>query len=354
MVTTTPNTAGGGGATGGGGSYGGGGGYNIPDFASLIENDPSYLQLKADLAAQGISDAAARKTAINRAITQFGYLPDFNSLDQTFLGGNLQGDIDPATAGLVDRNNEAGFSTKARLAQAHEDAVRNITNALASRGLLRSGEAGYQFGRENQAYGQANYDATQKLLDYLGGVQAAFAQSERARQGELRGGARDAAAFQLQLANLLGYGGAYGGSSGGSGANINWTSGSREALAAAGYSDEQIAGIINQYASQHGWGPYWENGVGTNYGVQQNGQMFNADGSLYSGSGTPYIYVKVHTPTGNSTELIPLTPPSGGGQQAPPPPAPPPPPPTQTPIGVTAPIVQQPYRSPGGTARTPV
>lgn len=91
------------------------------------------------------------------------------------------------------------MSTQFRLDQAHGDAIRNIKNALASRGLIRSGEAGFQLGRENQAYGQANYDASQKWLDYIAGVQSAFASGEQQRATTLAQSASQAATRQAGL-----------------------------------------------------------------------------------------------------------------------------------------------------------
>jgi hypothetical protein len=249
-VTSVPGTTGG----GGGGTSGGGGGYGgIPDYLGMIEGDPMYIQLLADLKAQGVGDAAARKLARNRALVQFGYMPDFNSLDQQLLGGDLQSDIDPTTPGLIERGNEAGTTTKARLELAHKDAVRNITNALASRGLLRSGETGFQLGREKQQYDVANYDASQKLVDYLAGVQAAFMQSERIRQGEKRAGASDAYQRSLQLAGL-GFGGA-GGGGGGAGYYSDSIGGKATGNGTGNFFN---ASSPNQLDTSGGWGVQWE------------------------------------------------------------------------------------------------
>lgn len=161
-----------------------------PDYASLIANDPTYLQLQKDLAAQGVSDAASRNASINRALVGFGEVPDLNAASQQLGITGLSGYVDPATAGLAAKNQ---YSTEANLARAHTDAIRSLRQNLAARHALQSGELGFQLQHENTAYGQAQNDATQKLLDYLGGVQSAFVQAERARQMQLMQAAADTA-----------------------------------------------------------------------------------------------------------------------------------------------------------------
>lgn len=119
-----------------------------------------------------------------RAIGQFGLVPDFNNVDTSLLGPDFQQDVTPETLGLAQQNTAAGLSTAARITQAHQDAIRQIKNALAARGALRSGEAGFQLGREQQNFTQGTYDANQKLLDYLAGVAQAYAEAERQRQNQ--------------------------------------------------------------------------------------------------------------------------------------------------------------------------
>lgn len=152
----------------------------IPDYKSLIANDANLLQTQKDLAAQGLTDLTGRNNAFNRAIVGFGAVPDFNQAQKT-LGLNLGDVLGPDTAQLAQGNE---FSTQANLGHAHIQAVQNIRKALASRGLLRSGETGYQLGEENRQYGQAQYDSTQKLLDYLAGAQQAYAEAEKQRTAQ--------------------------------------------------------------------------------------------------------------------------------------------------------------------------
>jgi hypothetical protein len=59
---------------------------------------------------------------------------------------------------------------------------------LAARGMLRSGELGYQLGEENLRYTQSQYDARQQLTDYLVGISSALANAQRARAREQAAG----------------------------------------------------------------------------------------------------------------------------------------------------------------------
>ena len=59
------------------GPGGGGGGMAPIDYRAMIEADPFYNQAKADMSAQGISDAASRAAAIKRTLIDWGVLPDF-------------------------------------------------------------------------------------------------------------------------------------------------------------------------------------------------------------------------------------------------------------------------------------
>jgi hypothetical protein len=171
------------------------GGITLPglDYKPLIESDPFFLQATGDLTKQGIQSAAQRALARQKALIQFGSIPDFSKagMDLGLVGGDIQADITPETVTAAAANNEAGLSTTARIGKAHSDAVRQIQNALTARGLARSGETGYQLDQENQNYAIGTNDATGKLLDYLAGVQAAFTQGEADRAN-----AKNAAAAQ--------------------------------------------------------------------------------------------------------------------------------------------------------------
>lgn len=162
-----------------------------PDYAGLINNDPLYAQLKKDLAAQGVSDATARAAAIQRALIQFGQVPSFDGLS----GLNqdwLNQDVNDTTRELAAKNTSAGLSIAARQKQAFDKQVRDIRNSLAARGALRSGETGHMLQEAQTGFDRTQYDTMQELLDFISGLQAGFAKSEKDRQGQLRGGATEA------------------------------------------------------------------------------------------------------------------------------------------------------------------
>ncbi|HEY5990915.1 MAG TPA: hypothetical protein VIV12_31645 [Streptosporangiaceae bacterium] len=148
------------------------------DYASLIQSMLAPLQQEAK--GMTAADKAALLAQQRRAIIQFGEAIPGSNVGKEALGSALQ-------------NTRAGLSITARVNQAHLDAIRQLTNTLAARGLLRSGETGYQTGREQQAYGTAQYDARQKVLDYLSGIQSAYDQAQQQRQWALAQAAMSAA-----------------------------------------------------------------------------------------------------------------------------------------------------------------
>lgn len=163
-----------------------------PDYASLIQNDPLFLQMQKDLKAQGVSDAASRAAMTQRALIGFGQVPQFDGLS----GLNpewLNQDVSEQTRQLAQQNTDAGLSMAARQQKAFQDQLKAIRNALAARGALRSGEAGYAFQEAQIGFDQAKYDTTQQLIDFIAGLQAGFTQAEQGRQGQLGQGAQDAA-----------------------------------------------------------------------------------------------------------------------------------------------------------------
>ncbi len=162
------------------------GAQNSSDWSPYF--DPNYAQAAADLGAQGAADAATLKAQRQRALIQFGEVPNFADA-AGLLGANFSADIGGNTADLAKKNTTAGLSTVARINQHNTDLINGIRNNLAARGGLRSGETGYKLGRENTDYTRAQYDARQKLVDYLAGANAAYVAAQRARE--------------LQLAQLL-------------------------------------------------------------------------------------------------------------------------------------------------------
>jgi hypothetical protein len=164
-----------------------------PDYASIFANDPILKQLQANLAAQGISDAASRASARQQALIQFGEVPNFaQSATDLGLGDSFNTDINPSIAALANQNTAAGTSTYANLNHAYQTQVRQIKQALAAKGLLSSGETGYELGNAQHTYNQGLYDDTNKLLSYLTGVQQSYNTAQQNAQSQLYQGSNDA------------------------------------------------------------------------------------------------------------------------------------------------------------------
>lgn len=174
-----------------------GGTWQMPDYAGLLEQ--FMAPLNAQYQAQDVSNLASRNAGFKRAAIQFGELPDVGQIASAL--GLSQADLANVfgsdTAPLAEGNTKAGTSTVARLNETHQDAVRQITNALASRGLLHSGETGFQQGREDLNYTRGQYDARNKLLDYLSGLQSGYA-SAKQQAAMAAAQARMNAAMQIQ------------------------------------------------------------------------------------------------------------------------------------------------------------
>ena len=178
----------------------GSGGLGVPDWKSLIGSDPGLLAAQADLAASGVSNAADRNAAFQRNIIDYGQLPDLTKAAAA-LGlspGDLQGILGPQTGQLAQENTQAGTSILARLNADNTKTIQGIKNALAARGLYRSGETGYQLGQQNQNYTNSQFDANKSLLDVLSGAQGQYVSAEQARQQALAQAASDAADRALQ------------------------------------------------------------------------------------------------------------------------------------------------------------
>ena len=152
------------------------------------------MALKQTLSAQGIQDQATRNAAINQALIQYGGMPDFAKVSAQ-LGipvDQLQGMIDPATAGLAAENTKAGLSTTARLQQQEDQAMLALRNNLAARGALSSGDDAYRTNLQNLAFTQAQSDALGQLLGALGGYQQSYVTAQQGEQGQLTSGLQTA------------------------------------------------------------------------------------------------------------------------------------------------------------------
>lgn len=174
------------------------------DYASMIASDPLLMQEKADLSAEGIQSATERQAATQRALINFGDIPDFSSA----IGGlgldpnspmyrMLFGDVNEMTRKAAQDMTNSHLSTNWNLQHAHESNLNDLIDKLAARGSFRSGAAISGVGQENQNYTGAQFNARRDLLDYLTGVQSAFTQSEQARQAKLAGYMSDATNRQI-------------------------------------------------------------------------------------------------------------------------------------------------------------
>ncbi len=161
---------------------------------ALINADPIYAQTLVNTQAASSAERAQRNQSLQRAMEEFGQIPDLTgSAQQLGLNTSDLSQINtPEAQALALAGTRAGTSTLAQLNQSQKDAIQGITNALASRGMLRSGDTGYSMGKQNLASTQAQYNARKALLDYLGGVQSGFAAAERQRQSDLSGALSDA------------------------------------------------------------------------------------------------------------------------------------------------------------------
>lgn len=169
------------------------------DFLTSAANDPWVQQTKNLFEAQRKAEAAQLQAQAQRAFIDFGGSPDFTSLGLTTQTQPWLAYLDPKTQGLAAANTQAGTSVMARLQKQLADANRTTVNQMAARGILRSGETGYQLGENALQNKQATYDAGRQLLDFLSGAQAAVAQHEQERQFQLLQAQQDAAVRQQEL-----------------------------------------------------------------------------------------------------------------------------------------------------------
>lgn len=90
--------------------------------------------------------------------------------------------VDPQAGVFAQQNYLSGNAALAKINKQHDLNARAIVNRLAGRGLLRSGDLGYQTGEENQAYASNQYEGRQRILDYLSQI----AQEAQDRKNALR------------------------------------------------------------------------------------------------------------------------------------------------------------------------
>ena len=192
-----PNTTPPGGAPG---ALGGVGAYT-PDWSSLISGDAGLKDASAALAAGGAQNQAQLNAELANAYESFGKNIDLSQL-ATQLGmtqADLQNALGPDVQKLAQENTNAGLSTVSRLDKANQDATRNIIANLNKRGILHSGEAGYELDQQNLGYRQAQSDAYQKFLGYLQQYQQGYLAAQQKNASDLAGAYNSAADRQYNL-----------------------------------------------------------------------------------------------------------------------------------------------------------
>src|SRR3990172_8870954 len=145
--------------------------------------DPWYIQQSGLLNAQWVAQQAQAQQKMQEALIGYGDT------------GAIQGEnpwVTDLVRQLAKQNTEAGMSTLARIQHAADLARRNQINDLAARGMLQSGETGYQLGELGLQRQQTEYDSRKQLLEYLSGVQAALTQAGFQTQAGLGQAAFDA------------------------------------------------------------------------------------------------------------------------------------------------------------------
>jgi hypothetical protein len=114
---------------------------------------------------------------------------------------DLQGALSPDVQKLAQENTDAGLSTTARIDDANKKATQAIIANLNKKGILHSGQAGYELDQQNTGYRQAQSDAYDKFLGYLQQYQQGYlsAQNQRAQAlGTAYNSAADRAVTQNQ------------------------------------------------------------------------------------------------------------------------------------------------------------
>lgn len=170
-------------------------------YQAMIQNDPIYQQAGKDLSAQGVGDASSLAAAIKRMYIQSGINFDPGSMaDSLGLTGaardTVAGSVDAQTRGLAQTNTNEGLSTFSRLAAQNTNNVRDLKAALASRGMLESGELPYNLASEELRYKQAQTDFRQQVLDAINGAVGGYVTNSRQRTSALQQALQDAATRQ--------------------------------------------------------------------------------------------------------------------------------------------------------------
>ncbi len=132
-------------------------GVGVGNPYGVYGQDPGVVAAQQQRDAQKANANALLRQNRSQALINFG--------DPSLVKG-LGFGVDPNTAAAAGANQ---YSIVHQLHQSDADATRAYLNSLAARGILNSGETGYQAGEESKRYGQALNNAIQQLLSQLGG-----------------------------------------------------------------------------------------------------------------------------------------------------------------------------------------
>jgi hypothetical protein len=148
----------------------------------MIGTSPDLSGLEAEFAAASRENAASRDAALRRYVISYGQLPDFSALGiSESAKGFLSKALNQQTRDLAAKAEAEGLSIHARQAKDNMVATRRIPATLAGRGLLRSGQTGYDLGEQGQNYKITQYDTLNELLGNVEGTVGGYMQGERER-----------------------------------------------------------------------------------------------------------------------------------------------------------------------------
>lgn len=124
----------------------------------------------------------------------YGDIPDFSRLGiSDSAKGFLKGALNQQTIDLARKNTAEGLSVKARMDKANAEQNRRIPALLAGRGMLRTGQTGFDLGEQAQNYKIQGFDTLNELLGNTENVVASFLNAERERQRALAAAEMEAA-----------------------------------------------------------------------------------------------------------------------------------------------------------------
>jgi len=156
-------------------------GYD-PNWKSLIENDPTYQAFKHGQEADHIRDLGYRNSQVIEQLIKFGGDPSLLLGPQG--SGLSEYGITPEQIAAAQNNPN---STTNQLAFGHKKNIQDLQDALAARGIIRSGGLVSGLNLEQKNYAAAQAKERQDALDFIAGLQKAFADAEGKRATDLAG-----------------------------------------------------------------------------------------------------------------------------------------------------------------------